>query len=312
MILRRSGNEFRALNKMAVPTLREPIPRKSVAFILLIVLSVFVIPVFAACFSESSTLGQYRRGRTLHLSVVSMERTPELRYSTCDVLAGSNPPACDPEGIERRWSISPSAPGMELVLVRAKVENHTAVSAFINVGRDSAELRDFANASFRPLPVNDIAWRDFRGESEALVRTNLGECFDGSRALIDLGSSVRWQNESGESQQLVAFADPQVAVGTEGSAQIAPGESMSHTFEAAGTFPYVCGSPSGKEWPAELRVAAPGSSTKYIDRTTRFLNGSFELPQGHGVNGFMVFEAPVDSQFRDIRWKAGDSILFEL
>ena len=125
-----------------------PIPRKYVAITFAVLLACLAAAALMSCTSESSTLGQYRQGRTLHFSVVSVERTSELRYATCDVLEGSTPPVCDPVGEERQWSISPSAPGLELVLVRAKVENHTAVSAIINVGREAAELRDFANATF--------------------------------------------------------------------------------------------------------------------------------------------------------------------
>ena len=295
---------FRALSNMAIPPLRKNIP---LLFALVLVGTVLV--ALTACTSDSSTFGQYKKGRTLHFSVVSLERTPELRYSTCDVLAGSSPPTCDPEGVRRSWSISASTPDTELVLVRAKVENHTAVSTFVNVDRSSAELRDLANNTYFPLPVSDTALQDFRGESEALVSANLGECYDGDRALVDVGSSVKWQNEAEEAQKIV-FNDPSVAVGQEGKAEVGPGGSLVHTFGQEGTYPYNCSGPEGTEWPAVLRVAEPESGSDYIDRTTRFLNGSFELLQGHGVDGFMIFEAPVDTQFRDMRWRAGDSILF--
>ena len=139
----------------------------------------------AGCTSEPSTFGQYFQGRTLHVSLVSLERIPELRYSTID-----------PNRVVRRWSLSPSTSGSELVLARLKVENHTAVSAIINIDRTSAELRDFANTSYRPVPVSETVWQDFRGEAEALVRMDLGQCFDGTRALIDPGTTVQWQSEA--------------------------------------------------------------------------------------------------------------------
>ncbi len=264
-----------------------------------LLLAALMLTAWAACTSESSTFGQYRQGRTLHFSVVSLERTPELRYSTID-----------PEGIIRRWSLAPSAEGMELVLVRARVENHTAVSAFINVDRSAAELRDFANATYRPISIPETVWQDFRGEPEALVRMDLGQCFDGTRAFIDVGSSVKWQNESQEAAQHVTFEDAGVAVGPEGRAEIAPRDSLSHTFDQAGTYPYACGGAEAVDWPAEIQVAAPDGGTDFVERATLFLQGSFELPQGHGLDGYLVFEAPAGVEFRDMRWRAGDSITF--
>ena len=254
------------------------------------------LAALAGCTSEPSTFGQYFQGRTLHVSVVSMERLPELRYSTID-----------PNQVIRRWSLSPSAPGTELVLARLKVENHTAVSAIINVDRSAAELRDFANASYRPVPISEAVWQDFRGEPEALVRVDLGQCFDGTRALIDTGTAVRWQSEA-DAGQYVAFEDASVAVGPEGRAEIAPGASLSYTFGQPGNYPYVCGGPEYQEWPAEIQVAPAGRESDVAARSVLFLNGSFELLKGHGLDGYMVFEVPAGTEFRDMRWKAGDSI----
>lgn len=250
----------------------------------------------AGCTSDSSTFGQYFQGRTLHVSVVSLERVPELRYATID-----------PNRVVRRWSLSPSAPGAELVLVRLKVENHTAVSAIINVDRSAAELRDFANGAYRPLPVAETVWQDFRSESEALVRIDLGQCFDGARALIDPGTSVRWQSEA-ESAQYVAFEDAAIAVGPEGRAELAPGASLSHTFSQPGTYPYVCGNDEGAQWPAEVQVMPVVDRADVADRSVLFLEGSFELQRGHGLDGYMIFEIPAGTEFRDLRWRAGDSI----
>ena len=269
-----------------------------------------ILASLLACDTESSNLGQYKKGRTLHFSVVSVERTPELRYTTCDVLADSTPPACDPSGVERDWSITPSADGLELVLVRARVENHTAVSAILHVDRTGAELRDVANEVYRPLSIIDTAWQDFRGESEALVRMEMGECFDGRRSLIDVGSSVRWQSES-EDVQYIDFENAAVAGGPQGRTEIAPGASQTRTIDTVGTYQYVCGSPGGEEWPAEVRVDGPEVTYDFIDRTTTFLQGSFELVQGHGLDGFLIFEAPIGTEFRDVRWRAGDSITFD-
>ncbi len=289
---------------MAIPALKTGLP---IPFLFLAVVA--SLAALLACASESSNLGQYKQGRTLHFSVVSVERTPELRYSTCDVLVGSDPPICDPSGQERDWAITPSTEGMELVLVRARVENHTAVSAIIHVDRTGAELRDLSNGVYRPIAVIDSAWRDFRGEPEALVRMDSGECFDHSRSLLDVGAAVRWQNEA-ENAQYIDFEDASVVEDPQGRAEIAPGASLSSTVNRAGTYPYVCSDSESIDFPAELRVADPEVSFDYIERTTKFLQGSFELLRGHGLDGFLIFEAPIGTEFRDIRWRAGDSITF--
>ena len=39
-----------------------------------------------------------------------------------------------------------------------------------------------------------------------------------------------------------------------------------------------------------------------------FLTGAFELQQGYGIDGWMVFEAPMGSKFRQLRWQAGDTV----
>lgn len=251
-----------------------------------------------ACTQESSTLGQYRKGRTLHFSVTSLERTPELRYATVD-----------PHGVVRKWSISASSDDKELILVRAKVENHTAVSAIVNVDKTAAVLRDIANATYLPLTVTETVWQDFRGEPEAVVRMDLGQCYDGTRALIDTGSAVKWQSEF-DDDQYVQFENASVQFGNGERVVIGPGQSASHTFNSAGEFLYSCSAPDVPEYPAVLRVAAPESDAEYIDRSTLFIQGSFELLQGHGLDGYMVFEAPIGTEFRDMRWRAGDSITF--
>ena len=39
-----------------------------------------------------------------------------------------------------------------------------------------------------------------------------------------------------------------------------------------------------------------------------FLVGSFKLDKGFSVDGWMVFETPIGTEFRALRWKAGDSL----
>ena len=245
----------------------------------------------------SSTYGKYFQGQTLHVSVVSLERVPELRYSTVD-----------PNEVIRRWTLLPSNPGNELVLARLKVENHTVASATINIHRFAAELRDLANTTHHPVSVAETAWQDFHGEPEALVRMDSGQCFDGARALIEPGTTVRWQSES-DTAQYLAFEDTSIAVGPDGRAELAPGESVSHAFAEPGIYQYVCGNYYGA---GEVWVMPAADRPDDAMRSVLFLDGLFKLPKGYGLDGYLVFEAPAGTKFQDLRWLAGDSINIRL
>lgn len=225
-------------------------------------------------------LGKYFRGRTLHVSLVSLERLPELRYTTVD-----------PNGVFRRWALFPSGPDSELIMARKKVVNHTLDSFTINVHGSAAELRDHADNSHYPVPIAETVWQDFRGESEALVRVDEGDCFDGARALIEPGTTVRWQSEA-DTVQYLAFQDTSVAVGPDGRAELPPGESVSYTFEEPGIHHYICGNQHGRERSAIVRVMPAADRASVSERSVLFLDGFFELLKGHGVDGYLIFEAP--------------------
>ena len=248
----------------------------------------------------ADTFGRYFRGETLHVSVADMERLPELRYSTID-----------PSEVVRRWSLLPSVPGNELVLVRLEVENHTADSAMFDVNRGAAELRASDGVSYRPVSVSQAVWQDFRGDTEALVRIDEGQCFDGARALVDVGTTIRWQNEAGSGQYL-AFEDASIAVGQGGRVELNPGGSVSYQFSDPGVYSYACSGPKGAEWPAEIWVAHSGEQERVVIRSVSFLEGNFELPKGYGLDGYLVFEAPVGKEFDELAWRAGDAITIPL
>ena len=245
-------------------------------------------------------LNQYFRGRVLHLNVVSLERAPELRYSTID----SN-------GAVRYWSLTPSKPGSELVLARLKVENHTVASTKINVDRVAAELHDFTNTRYKPVPIAETVWQDFRGKPEALVRIDQGQCFDGSRILVEAGTTVQWQNEA-KGERYIVFEDASISVGPNGRAELAPGATLSYTFNEPGNYPYVCSGIESSEWPAEIQVDSLGVRSDVDPRSFLFLRGSYELQKGYGLDGYMVFEVPTGTEFRHLRWTAGDSITIPL
>ena len=91
----------------------------------------------AACTEVSPAFGQYYQGRTLVVSVVSIDRVSELRYSSG--LPGQQ---------ARHLRVTPSEDSLELVAVHLKVENHSATSAIFNVDRTGAELRDFLSKKY--------------------------------------------------------------------------------------------------------------------------------------------------------------------
>ena len=96
----------------------------------------------AACTEVSPAFGQYYQGKTLTVSVVSIDRMSELRYSSG--LPGQQ---------ARHLRLTASEDGLELVVVHVKVENHTATSAILNVDRTGAQLRDFLSNKYFPIDV---------------------------------------------------------------------------------------------------------------------------------------------------------------
>jgi len=97
-------------------------------------------------------------------------------------------------------------------------------------------------------------------------------------------------------------------LGGTGRAEIAPSESSSHTFGQAGAFDYNCGTTGSPPETAQLLVVDKSSGSGVRERPLLFLEGPFELLKGFGIDGWMVFEVPEGTEFRDMRWRAGDSI----
>ena len=184
--------------------------RRPVIFSVLISLLILGL---GACSDVSPVFGQYFRGRILDINVVTVERVDQLLYSTVDTAQ-----------VEHHWRISPSEADLELVLVRLKVENHTATSAIVNVDEQAAELRDFFQGKYFPIDVNERV-------EEVSAPSNPAD----ERPVVFL-----WNR----------------------------------TLEDGGTEAFV-------------------------------------LQKDFGVDGWMVFEAPKGTKFRDFRWRAGDSLTIE-
>ena len=119
-----------------------------VATLLALVLAVLLS---AACSSQSPNIGRYYKGRILHISIADMERTEELRWTTSTRAPRQG--ATD----EDFYRLIPDSPENELILLRVKVENHTATSAIVNVNHEAAQLRDFLQGRYFPIDVAEKA-----------------------------------------------------------------------------------------------------------------------------------------------------------
>ena len=111
-----------------------------------LLLASLALPLLAmvGCEDVSPTLGKYYTGRTLHLSVVAMEREPEIIYTL--PRAGEAP---------KYYRIAPAEEDQELLMLRVKVENHKATSAIVDIDQGAAEVRDFFHDKYFPIDVKE-------------------------------------------------------------------------------------------------------------------------------------------------------------
>lgn len=251
----------------------------------------------ASCSDASSSLGQYHEGRILLLNVLEMERTDELRYSTID-----------PEDVIRKWRIQPSSAGQELLMMRFRVENHVALNTVVVAGEQAVVIEGFFEDDYRPISISGTVFLDQRGQGEGTVTLEAGECTDHPRLVVNAGTNVQWTNR-GETNSAIQFAPgvlPDLGVDL---LQIAPGASITHRFDQPGTFNYQCtgGGDSGPQ-PAQILVEPADSVRDKKEKTILFLEGSFNLPKGTSIDGWMVFDIPKDTKIKNLRWRAGDSI----
>ena len=122
-----------------------------------------VVPVV----QTSPDIGQFYKGRTLHVSIAAMDRLLELRYSSVDQ-----------DGKVAHLRIAPSKDTMELVVFRVKVQNHTTNSVIFTADEESSRLRDYHSNSYFPLDVGESAdvvdtppWGDKRVKEGTGVET---------------------------------------------------------------------------------------------------------------------------------------------
>lgn len=269
------------------------ISKRSIFWLLLILMPFLV----AACSDASSSLGQYHEGRILLLNVLEMERTDELRYSTIDA-----------DDVIRKWRIQPSAEGQELLMMRFRVENHIALNAVVVADEQAAVIEGFFEDDYRPISISGTVFLDQRGQGEGTVTLEDGECTDHSRLVVNAGTNVQWTNR-GDTNSAIQFGPgvlPDLGVDL---LQIAPGASITHRFDQPGTFNYQCsGGGDGSPQPAQILVEPADSVRENKENNILFLEGSFNLPKGTSIDGWMLFDIPKDTKIKNLRWRAGDSI----
>ena len=204
---------------------------------ILLALAIIAIAVGPACSSQSPNIGKYYKGRILHVSIAAMERADELRWTTGLRRAGADPAA------EQFYRLTPADPDNELVLLRVKVENHTATQAVVNLDDQSAQLRDFLQGRYFPIDVGERA--------------------------AEIGVPER------------------------------PADRCS--FPVNPDLPAVC---VQFLWNATYEEMLPDGQIALVQRAQ-------QLPRGTGLDGWMVFEAPRNTQFRSFRWGSGDTITID-
>ena len=193
--------------------------------------------VVSACSDVSSALGQRYRGKTLDVVIMNIERANEVAFPVTYRTGGVKTPSrCDPTSSDaseidqtlteetKHWHITPSSSELELVLLKLKVENHTATNAVVNIDERAAELRDFVQGKYFPINVN-----------ETMIEVGEPENPYDERSMVFLWNKL---------------------------------------------------SPSGEGRAVELR-------------------------RGCGLEGWLLFEAPIDTKFREFKWVAGDSLTID-
>ncbi len=193
-----------------------------VAFVALILLAI------AGCSEVSPAIGKYYTGRTLHLSVVAMDREPEVIYSLHR--SGVAP---------KYFRIAPLQGDRELLLLRVKVENHKATSAIVSIDQNAAEIRDFFHEKYFPLDV--MARPEEIEAPEDISGQRIARCpLQAPTDLCFLWNASVFDESIGENKPR-----------------------------------------------------------------------AFELLQGFGVDGWLIFEIPKEAEIRELRWRAGDGLTIE-
>ena len=95
------------------------------------------------------SIGQYYKGRILHVSIAAITRTDELRWTTSTRVSRQS------VANEEFFRIVPQSAENEFVLLRVQVENHAATIAIVDIDQEAAKLRDFLQGRYFPIDVSE-------------------------------------------------------------------------------------------------------------------------------------------------------------
>ena len=115
----------------------------------LLVPAILITLLVAACSGTSSNFPVGAAGSVLTVVIADLERLPVLRYSNMS------------QGrVINHFRLTPTQEGLELVGLRVKVANHTAINAILTVDEQAAQLGDFFQGVYLPLDivVNGEGW----------------------------------------------------------------------------------------------------------------------------------------------------------
>ena len=266
------------------------------------------------------------KGDTLIISIEDIQRLQEMRYQ-------------DTDGIH--YVIAPSSEDNELLAVQVSVQNPEAEAVSLTVVEDTAELRGFGpNEAYMPLGVTSQTERnvtqvDESHPSENLFTPLLASQIDlpGDHSVIgwvlfeapkdiplremtweDGGDVVRIAIEkthfvvtpTSEDNELVALR-LNVHNAEEEMVSLTLGEETAELwgFESNERYRLLDVTPRN-----EMNLVAAEGSHPSENLYAPFITGSIDLPQGHSVIGWVVFEVPKDTQLREMKWEGGGDTVY--
>lgn len=183
-----------------------------------------------------------RPGNTLTITVADMERLSQLRYSVKVH-----------DRVLKHFRFAPSREGSEVVALRIRLINYTAIKTIVTLDEEAALLEDFFGGVYVPVDIGVVG--------EVWTRSDSG-----------------WGWVS---------------------------NSMAADVPNYGKDEDVPTPPGWNDGPVRS-IQLQGKKAKAGEG---FLAGSIEIEQGKSIDGWMVFEAPEGTQFKELRWRAVDSIL---
>ncbi|MCH2511657.1 MAG: hypothetical protein MK158_04255 [Dehalococcoidia bacterium] len=148
---------------------------------------------------------------------------------------------------------------------------------------------------------------DVQPQPNASVDVADGQCTVHPRIVVNVGTNVHWNN-NGNIDSTIQFGPGVLPeLGAE-LLKMAPGESISHRFDEPGTFNYECSGGDAELQTAQVVVEPADMAREHRENNILFLEGSFNLPRGTSLDGWMVFDIPEGTEIKNLRWRAGDSI----